>query len=115
VNLGEPTVVAIARAADELFLALPEQNRHHLGDVPAVIERLEAEALALRGGDGEAAEREASAVAALESLRLDLLRLSAGGTPKGELTLDLENAERISERIDARLAAADRITPVPNA
>jgi hypothetical protein len=114
VSLGEPTVVAIARAADELFLALPEQKRHHLGDVPAVIERLEAEALALRGGDGEAAEREASAVAALESLRLDLLRLSAGGTPKGELTLDLENAERISERIDARLATGPAITPVPN-
>jgi serine/threonine-protein kinase len=114
VSGGEPTVVAIARAADELYLALPEQKRQHLGDVPAVIERLEAEALALRGGDGETAEREASAVAALESLRLDLLRLSAGGTAKGELTLDLEHAERISERIDARLAAGDAITPVPN-
>jgi len=115
VSGGEPTVVAIARAADELFLALPEEKRYSLGDVPALIERLEAEALALRGRDDRASEREASAVAALESLRLDLLRLSAGGTPKGELTLDIENAQRIGERIDASLAGPYDITPVPNA
>ena len=110
---GEPTVVAIARAADELFAALPDQQRKQLGDVPAVINRLEGEALALRGGDDAAAEREASAVAALESLRLDLLRLSAGGTPRGELTRDIAEAERIGEQIDARLAGDAR--PAPNA
>lgn len=112
---SEPTVVAIARAADDLFLALPAAQRDQLGDVPAVINRLEAEALALRGRDGTAAEREASAVAALESLRLDLLRLSAGGTPKGELTRDLDEAARIGDRIDARMAARDDPTPMPNA
>jgi serine/threonine-protein kinase len=112
---AEPTVVAIARAADELFLALPEAKRRELGDVPAVIERLEGEALALQGSDGDAHEREASAVAALESLRLDLLRLKAGGAAKGELTRDLEQAERIGQRIEAHLADRDEPTPVPNA
>jgi hypothetical protein len=111
---GEPTVVAIARAADQLFTALPAEKRQPLGDVRAVIQRLEAEALALRGGDAETDEREASAVAALESLRLDLLRLNAGGAAKGELTRDLEDADRIAEQIEASLAERDEITPVPN-
>jgi hypothetical protein len=97
-----------------LFAALPAGLRAPLGDVPAVIQRLEAEALASHGGDGAAEEREASAVAALESLRLDLLRLSAGGAPRGELTRDLADAERIGEQIDASLAERDEITPVPN-
>jgi eukaryotic-like serine/threonine-protein kinase len=109
---GEPTVVVIARAADQLFAALPASQRNELGDVPAVINRLEAEALALHGGDGNATAREASAVAALESLRLDLLRLSAGGARKGELTRDLDEAERIGKAIDARLG--DAPTPAPN-
>ena len=108
---AEPTVVAIARAADELFLALPAAQRQQLGDVAAVIERLEVEALALRGGGETAVEREASAVAALESLRLDLLRLNAGRTPTGELTRDLDEAARIGARIDARLAGRDEPTP----
>jgi len=111
---AEPTVVAIARAADQLFLALPPAQREQLGDVPGVINRLEAEALASHGGDETAVEREASAVAALESLRLDLLRLSAGGAPKGELTRDLDRAAHIGEEIDARLRG-DEPSPVPNA
>ena len=110
VSGAEPTIVAIARAADELFQALPETRRRELGDVPAVISRLEAEALALQARDG-ASEREASAVAALESLRLDLLRLKAGAAPKGELTRDLDEAARIGERIDARLDTHDEPTP----
>ena len=116
---GEPTVVVIARAADRLFTALPVEKRQPLGDVRRVIQRLEAEALALQGGGSEAGEREASAVAALESLRLDLLRLNAGGAARGELTRDLEDAERIGDQIDASFAdgdaiTRDEITPVPN-
>ena len=111
---GEPTVVAIARAADELYLALPDDKRRRLGDVQAVIDRLATDALAIRGSEGLGSEREASAVAALESLRLDLLRLSAGGAPAGELTRDLDAAARIGERIDARLTDRDEPSPVPN-
>jgi hypothetical protein len=111
---AEPTVVAIARAADELYLALPDGRRRALGDVRAVIDRLAAEALALQGSGGATAERKASAVAALESLRLDLLRLSAGSASSGELTRDLDAAARIGDRIDARLAERDEPSPAPN-
>ena len=111
---AEPTVVAIARAADKLFLALPPTQRQRLAEVPALIERLEAEALALRAGDSTEPDREASAVAALESLRLDLLRLNAGATVKGELTRDLANVARIGAEIDARLTERDDATPVTN-
>jgi serine/threonine-protein kinase len=107
---AEPTVVAIARAADQLYLALPDAQRKALGDVPGVIGKLESEALALRGRD-RSADREASAVAALESLRLDLLRLSAGGLAKGDLTREIEDAARIGEEIDAHLADRDEPTP----
>jgi serine/threonine-protein kinase len=110
---AEPTVLAIARAADALYLGLPNERRRELGDVQAVIDRLAAEAMAGHDLDG-AGDRNASAVAALESLRLDLLRLSAGGTAKGELTRDLDEAARIGERIDARLARGDDPSPVPN-
>lgn len=79
-----------------------------------MIERLEAEALALRGRGDAVAEREATAVAALEALRLDLLRLRADPA-RGALTRELAEAGRIGERIDARLAAADERTPAPNA
>jgi hypothetical protein len=75
-----------------------------------VIGKLESEALALRGRD-RSADREASAVAALESLRLDLLRLSAGGLAKGDLTREIEDAARIGEEIDAHLADRDEPTP----
>ena len=79
-----------------------------------VIDRLAAQALALHGSEGPAGEREASAVAALEALRLDLLRVSTGREPKGELTRALDAAARIGERIDARLVSPDERSPVPN-
>lgn len=110
---GEPTIVAIARAADEVYASIPHEHRKQLGDVAAVIHRLEAEALALRGGDAASAARGATAVAALESLRLDLLRLKAGAAPRGELTRDLDRAAHIGDVIDARLADDDS-TPLPN-
>jgi serine/threonine-protein kinase len=45
---GEPTAVALARAADQLFLGLPDDARRRLEDVPGLIGRLEADAMALR-------------------------------------------------------------------
>jgi serine/threonine-protein kinase len=41
----------------------------------------------------------ADAVAALESIRLDLLRLHAGSSVQDELTKDLDAARRIGDRI----------------
>lgn len=50
-----------------------------------------------------ARDRLESAVAALENMRLDLLRLQAGiGTPD-QLTEDLEKAQEVSAAVDAEL------------
>jgi serine/threonine-protein kinase len=106
---GERTEAILSDAAESLYAALPEAQRERLGDVPAVIAKLEADALALRerADDPAAAKRLATAVAALESLRLDLLRLHAGNVTVDELTRDLEAARRVGEDIDAEVAGAD--------
>jgi eukaryotic-like serine/threonine-protein kinase len=51
-----------------------------------------------------AAGRLASAVAALENLRLDLLRLKAGAGSRDELSANLTEARRIAGEIDAQVA-----------
>jgi len=152
----EPTELALGKAADAAFDALPAEHRKRLGEVREVIRRLQADAHALRGREAEldqamseagaekvlrdkrrleelraapgkkleaalldrrigavadleaarqkARDRLASAVAALENIRIDLLRLRAGvGTPD-ELTADLEVALEIGREIDAELA-----------
>jgi hypothetical protein len=48
-------------------------------------------------------------VAALEMLRLDLLRLSATDLDTGDLTRDLDDARRLSDDIDARLEANEEV------
>lgn len=61
----------------------------------------------LRAARDAAAERLAAAVAALENIRLDLLRLKAGAGTVDELTSDLSAARRIGEEIDATLAGPE--------
>jgi serine/threonine-protein kinase len=114
---GEPTVVALGRAAEELFAALPAAQRERLGDVPALVARLQADAERLRAqadtdasGEapaGRAAERLRVTVAALEAVRLDLLKLHAGAGSLDELTRDVEAARELGRRVDAELAARD--------
>jgi serine/threonine-protein kinase len=108
---GERTEAILSDAAESLYAALPEAQRERLGDVPALIAKLEADALALRErtADPAAAKRLATAVAALETLRLDLLRLHAGNVTVDELTRDLEAARRVGEDIDAEVAGADAV------
>jgi serine/threonine-protein kinase len=104
---GERTEVALGHAAEQLFAALPAAQRERLGDVPTLIAKLEADALALRERAAEpgAGERLATAVAALETLRLDLLRLHAGSGTIDELTQDIEAARQLGEEIDIEIEA----------
>jgi hypothetical protein len=104
---GDRTEVALGHAAEQLFAALPAAQRERLGDVPALIAKLEADALALRDRAAEpgAGERLATAVAALETLRLDLLRLHAGNGTIDELTQDIEAARQLGEEIDIEIEA----------
>jgi serine/threonine-protein kinase len=99
----EATELVLGQAAADLFDGLPSATRHRLPDVPKVIERLERDAEALRKR-GETGERLATAVAALENVRLGLLRLRAGAGSVDDLTANLERARAIGDQIDAEIA-----------
>jgi hypothetical protein len=128
-----PTEMALGLAVEELFAALPTAYREHVSDLPRVVEALEAHAAAARArieeinalvsmGDGhaessstpnltasrDAAKRElANSVAALEAIRLDLLRLHGGASDLRPITTALEAARELGEELD-RLGSAQR-------
>jgi len=124
-----PTELQIGFAIDALYERLPKEVRAGLGDVSSVARQLEADAQALRQtldmlNDAHAASRAsgrdvpadlrdareatekhlAEAVASLETVRLGLLRLTAGtGTVEG-LTTDLAAAAEVGDAIDHLMA-----------
>src|SRR5207302_233872 len=89
----EPTELVLGRSALSAYKALPEGERRQARELPGVLERLEtgAEALRARGDTGESLTQ---AVAALEHLRLALVKRQSGG-PASDLTLALERAKEI--------------------
>jgi serine/threonine-protein kinase len=122
------TEAALGVAASELFAALPREYREQLSDLPAVVAALEARAAEARAemevvaamaslGSEDAdvlAERKqraatnlAETVAALEGLRLDLLRLHAGAGDLQPLTTLMDAARQIGEDV-GRLAEAQQ-------
>ena len=138
--LGMPllTEVALGRATDHLFEALPKAMRRELATLPDTVRRLEGDAGRLRdsivklddqlavferGGealdDAErtrvadelratrqlAAERLATTVAALENIRLDLLRLQMGSAGIESVTASLDAARRVGDQIAESIAA----------
>ena len=126
-----PTEMALGLAVGDLYAALPKAYREHLSDLPNVVERLEAHAAAARarvdelsalvslGGPTstaannlvaaqDAAKAElAESVAALEAVRLDLLRLHGGAADLRPITTVLESARELGEELD-RLNRANR-------
>jgi hypothetical protein len=142
--LGMPmlTEIALGRATDLLFQALPKESRRELAALPDVVRRLEADAGKLRGVmedlDGqlvvfdrvsdaltsevrrqmadeirgtraEAAGRLAATVAALENIRLDLLRLQMGSAGLESVTASLDAARHIGEQIGDSVRAQDAV------
>jgi eukaryotic-like serine/threonine-protein kinase len=121
------TESALGVAAAELFEALPSAYREQLNELPALVALLEARAAEARaemevlaamapsGSDAQvlaarrkvAKEHLADSVAALESIRLDLLRLHAGASDLAPLTTLMDDARRIGEDLN-RLAEAQR-------
>ncbi len=122
------TEVALGVAASELFAALPAGQRAELAGLPGTIAALEARAQEARAeleqlaalaaaGSGEgarlAARQQAAqahladSVAALEGVRLDLLRLHANASDLAPLTTLLEAARQLGEEA-GRLADAQR-------
>jgi serine/threonine-protein kinase len=128
------TEVALGRATDHLFQALPKATRRELAELPATVRRLEQDATKLRASvdslddhlavyersamrgarrsetanfEAElrdarqhASERLAATVAALESIRLDLLRLQMGSGGIESVTASLAAAQRVGEQIE---------------
>jgi serine/threonine-protein kinase len=134
-----PTEMQIGLAAEALFESLPKEQRKVVGDVPGTIAKLEADAQQLRESismltDAEAAalpsgvefpadlremretaERQlAELVAALESIRLELLRLTAGiGTIDG-LTTNLLAAGEIGDNVANVMMGMEEVEAVFN-
>jgi predicted Ser/Thr protein kinase len=122
------TEVALGVAASELFAALPKEYREQLDELPAIVASLEARAAEARAeidvvaamapsgsvdADVLAARKKVAAahlaesVAALEGLRLDLLRLHAGAGDLQPLTTLMDAARELGEDL-GRLAEAER-------
>lgn len=121
------TEAALGVAASELFAALPKDYREQFAELPAIVAALEARAaearaeldmvasLASSGGDAGVlkARRDAASanltesVAALEGIRLDLLRLHAGASDLSPLTTLMDAARAAGEDV-RRLADAQR-------
>ena len=122
------TEAALGVAASELFAALPKAYREQFAELPAVVAALEARAAEARaeldlvamlapseaggaellaGRKQAAAAHLAESVAALEGIRLDLLRLHAGAADLAPLTTLLDAARLIGEDL-SRLAEAQQ-------
>jgi serine/threonine-protein kinase len=122
------TEAALGVAAAELFAALPKAYREQLAELPATVAALEARAAEARAeidligtlaagdpGDVEVLEVRrkaasthlADSVAALEGIRLDLLRLHAGASDLAPLTTLIDAARLLGEDV-GRLADAQR-------
>jgi hypothetical protein len=103
-HAGEETEVALGGELHQLYARLPDTVRRRFAELPALVDRLQADAQIMRvKGDEFRNGRLSQAVAALESIRLDLLRLHAGSVVHDELTRDLEAARQIGDRIDGAL------------
>ena len=120
------TEAVLGLAAAALFRALPKVYRDGLSEVPATVAALEAHAAEARAAldvvaalapmgssDADSLERRrstatshlAKSVAALERIRIDLLRLHAGANDLAPLTTMLEAARLVAEDV-GRLADA---------
>jgi serine/threonine-protein kinase len=92
---GEPTAMALGGAIHGLYAALPPGEQKLLAEVPALIDSLAARAL------DRADPRNLDAVMALETLRLDLMKLRAGQIAADGMTADYEKLREIGFRVDA--------------
>ncbi len=108
-DAGQPTELALGGAILRLFDALSSELRQQFADVPDVVQSLERDASALRLAGPEGGQRLVGVVAALETLRLDLMRLTVAGASAVELTEHLSLARRVGQAVDLRLLAEDEV------
>jgi eukaryotic-like serine/threonine-protein kinase len=129
------TELSIGLAAEQLFDSLPREVRKELAAVPGLVNRLQRDVQSLRRQQeelqeligGEPSEENlrvrasvhgklTDAVGALETIRLDLLRLHAGSTTVQSVTTHMGIAEDVSREINRMIAASadvDRMLAFP--
>ncbi|MBK8247167.1 MAG: hypothetical protein IPK85_07230 [Gemmatimonadetes bacterium] len=129
------TELSLGLAAAELFEGLPRATRATLGDVPDVLRRLQQDASVLRqkhddvaaaldaaGQDAtderyapvratrdELSARLKDAVSAMETIRLQLLRLHAGAVSPHSVTTHIGLARDVSDQVARLIAAQDEV------
>jgi serine/threonine-protein kinase len=134
--LPQHTEVALGRALEAIYDSLPKATRKELKDVPETVRRLEREAQKLResidaldaavsagraaGRDADArelerqreaaAERLATTVTALETIRLGLLRLQIGAAPVSSVTAAIESATALERELEIAAAARAEVS-----
>ncbi|HEY3933310.1 MAG TPA: serine/threonine-protein kinase [Gemmatimonadales bacterium] len=109
------TETALGDITATLFAALPQADRATLADLPDVVARLEDAAARARshlahGDDPAWAERLQRAVAAIETLRLGLLRMTTDRAAATSLSTDLDAARDLSERIGYLIEGAAEVS-----
>jgi len=129
-----PTEMALGMAAEHLFASLPKEMQQSLGDVPEVVRRLQGDARRMRlrhdelqqaladARDSEAPEHAdlrdmrdrvqgklSESVTALETIRLNLLRLHAGSATVEGLTTHLGMAAELSADVQRLVAAHEEV------
>jgi eukaryotic-like serine/threonine-protein kinase len=125
------TELSLGIAAEQLYEALPREVRQSIGDLPSLLARLQRDAQALRSRYEElndvltrmstitaaeqyehlrqdrsiVHEKLGQAVGAMETIRLNLLRLHAGTAGIEGLTTHIGIAENISAEVERLIAA----------
>ena len=103
---ADRTELVLGRSVGEAYDLLTREQRSAARDLPDVVSRLEVRAAGLRAR-GNSGPELTNTVAALENLRLALLRLSAGAGSVQDLTAQLERARDIGYQVDAALEVRD--------
>jgi len=129
------TELSLGMAAEQLYEQLPKEQRQNLGDLPGVLRRLQEDAQSLRkryeelqqtlneagGGSSMPAFADVralrdsihaklgDAVAAMETIRLNLLRLHAGSVTVESLTTHLGLAADVSAEVERLIRGQDEV------
>jgi hypothetical protein len=109
---ADHTELVLGRSVAEAYGELTGAQRAAAPGLPDVVERLEARAARLRQ-QGESGPALIDTVAALENVRLALLRLRSGAGSVNDLTAYLERAREIGQLVDARIEAENVVNRRP--
>ena len=101
---ADATEMVLGRSTMAAYGSLTERDRAQAREVPGLVDRLERDAEELRAR-GDTGERLTQKVAALENLRLAMLRLQSGTGTLEDLTGIIERAKAVGEYVDQRLDA----------